>query len=637
MRPGLRILLVSLVIAGILIPLSADPVFLPSAVASHQMAKFQSYDEMIGFIKTQPSVCDSGNAPRPQPFVQALGPADNRLALVTAAGSTGYSTTNVQVQGVDELDTVKTDGQYIYTITNNTLVIVKANPADPGVVAKISNGGYLSGVFVYGESLVLIGGPNSGPYPAVMYKSSIAMMPSSSYYYWFSPTTSIWVYDISNIASPALTFSLKENGTYVGSRLIDNSVYLITTQYANLHNESVTLPARVVNGQLETTQPTEIYHSDVLDNGYSFTTVSRITLSHTPSENSESFLISSSGSLYVSMENIYLTSTIWTCNQETVIHRVNISNNGINYEATGTVHGQVMNQFSMDEYQGFFRVATTTWPYVPFRAVPVLANAGAGVATPGAAEVQSTPIGPTTNVYVLNMDLHNVGSVEGISPGETFYAARFFGDRAYLVTFQRVDPLFVVDLKDPYRPQVIGQLEITGVSDYLQPYDENHLIGFGKSSVNVTWENAALFQGLKFSLFDVTDPTHPIDTSDFLVGDRGSDSLALTDSHAVLFAHDLNLLVVPVEIAQISGTPTSQWESGTPVWQGAYVFTISPSGIVFRGGITHLSSGELPSYTNSDHFVTRSLYIGNVLYTISPAMVKMNSLTDLSDMGSVTL
>src|SRR6266851_3761089 len=269
MRPGLRILLVSLVIAGILIPLSADPVFLPSAVASHQMAKFRSYDEMIGFIKTQPSVCDSGNAPRPEPLVSnpgLLGQTD-RFALATATGSTGYSTTNVQVQGVDELDTVKTDGQYIYTITNNTLVIVKAGPADAGVVAKISNGESLSGVFVYGENLVLISGPNFGPYQGAVYRFSTGMIPS--YYYGFSPTTSLWVYDISNIANPALTFSLKENGTYVGSRLIDNSVYLITTQYANLHNDSVTLPARVVNGQLETAQPTAIYHSDVLDNAYS--------------------------------------------------------------------------------------------------------------------------------------------------------------------------------------------------------------------------------------------------------------------------------------------------------------------------------------------------------------------------------
>src|SRR6266849_428912 len=140
MRPGLRILLVSLVIAGILIPLSADPVFLPSAVASHQMAKFRSYDEMIGFIKTQPSVCDSGNAPRPEPLVSnpgLLGQTD-RFALATATGSTGYSTTNVQVQGVDELDTVKTDGQYIYTITNNALVIVKAYHANEAeVVSRI--------------------------------------------------------------------------------------------------------------------------------------------------------------------------------------------------------------------------------------------------------------------------------------------------------------------------------------------------------------------------------------------------------------------------------------------------------------------------------------------------------------------
>jgi inhibitor of cysteine peptidase len=332
--------------------------------------------------------------------------------------------------------------------------------------------------------------------------------------------------------------------------------------------------------------------------------------------------------MYVSNENIYLTSTIWNCQEQTVIHRVDISHGALSYEATGLVPGRVMNQFSMDENQGFFRVATTSWQYAP-----VFAFATTTVST-----TPSVSQGPTTNVYVLDMDLRTVGSIEGISPGETFYAARFFGDRAYLVTFQRVDPLFVIDLRDPYHPRVLGQLEITGVSDYLQPYDENHLIGFGKSSVNVTWENAALFQGLKFSLFDVTDPSHPVDMSDYLVGDRGSDSPALTDSHAILFDHNLNLLVVPVEIAQISGNTTYAWEYGTPVWQGAYVFNISPSGgIVFRGGITHLPAGELPSWNNTDHFVNRSLYIGEALYTISPAMVRMNSLTDLSDLGSVSL
>jgi len=212
------------------------------------------------------------------------------------------------------------------------------------------------------------------------------------------------------------------------------------------------------------------------------------------------------------------------------------------------------------------------------------------------------------------------------------------GDRAYLVTYQRMDPLFVIGLQDPSRPKVLGQLNITGVSDYLQPYDETHLIGLGKSSTNVTWENAALFQGLKFSFFDVSDPNHPIDTSNFLAGDRGSDSPALTDHRAVLFDQSLNLLVIPVEIAQAQQSSTYPWAYNPPVWQGAYVFNVTvQNGLAFRGGITHLPNGELPSYYNTGLFVDRALYIGGVLYTVSNSMVKMNSLADLTEIGSVSL
>ena len=229
-------------------------------------------------------------------------------------------------------------------------------------------------------------------------------------------------------------------------------------------------------------------------------------------------------------------------------------------------------------------------------------------------------------------------ALEGLSPGEMFYAARFMGDRAYLVTFQRMDPLFVIGLQDPTQPKVLGQLNIPGVSDYLQPYDETHLIGFGKSSTNVTWENAALFQGLKLSLFDVTDPSHPIDTSDYLVGDRGSDSPALTDHKSVLFDRSLNLLVIPLTIAQAQPSTTCTWCYNPLVWQGAYVFNVTvQDGIVFRGGITHLATGQLPSWNNSGFFVTRALYIGSVLYTISNNTVKMNSLSDLTELNSVNL
>jgi uncharacterized secreted protein with C-terminal beta-propeller domain len=238
----------------------------------------------------------------------------------------------------------------------------------------------------------------------------------------------------------------------------------------------------------------------------------------------------------------------------------------------------------------------------------------------------------------LDSGLHIIGRLEGLSPGEMFYAARFMGDRAYLVTFQRMDPLFVIGLQDPHQPKILGQLNVPGVSDYLQPYDETHLIGFGKSSENVTWENAALFQGLKLSLFDVTDPSHPIDTSNYLVGARGSDSPALTDHKSVLFDRSLNLLVIPLSIAQAQPSAASPWSYNPLVWQGAYVFSVTvQSGIVFRGGITHLPTGQLPSWYNSGFFVTRALYIGSALYTISNNMVKMNSLSDLTELNSVSL
>ncbi len=269
-----------------------------------------------------------------------------------------------------------------------------------------------------------------------------------------------------------------------------------------------------------------------------------------------------------------------------------------------------MNQFSMDENGGYFRVVTSNY------------DSG----------------GSQTNMYVLNLAMNRVGKLEGLSAGEVFYAARFMGDRAYLVTFKRLDPLFVVDLQDPSKPSLLGQLNVTGVSDYLQPYDNGHLIGIGKSAIDVAWENAALFRGLKLSLFDVSNPSSPTDTSDFTVGERGTDSPALTDQRTVLFDRTLDLLVLPIEVVgQIPPSLLAPGYSG-PVFQGAYVFQVTlQNGIVLRGSITHILNRELPSYTTSAYYVTRALYIGSVLYTISTAMIRMNSLTDLSELASVSL
>ena len=147
----------------------------------------------------------------------------------------------------------------------------------------------------------------------------------------------------------------------------------------------------------------------------------------------------------------------------------------------------MLNQFSMDEWNGCFRIATTR------------------------GHVSREGSSSTNNVYVLDSDLNVTGKLEGLAPGETIYSARFIGKRAYLVTFKKVDPFFVLDLSVPSDPKVLGALKIPGFSDYLHPYDENHVIGVGKNTVEADpgEGNFAWYQGMKVALFDVTDVANP--------------------------------------------------------------------------------------------------------------------------------
>jgi inhibitor of cysteine peptidase len=544
-----------------------------------------------------------------------------------------HSQTNVQVAGVDELDMVKTDGTYLYTVTNNTVAIVLADPTVARLLARVTVNGSIQGIFIDGSKLAIV----TQRYPYYSYLmggaslGTVQPQPSmgiSRPIFWGNDeTTSLWIFDVSNHSNPTLTTSLTVNGTMAGARLIGNYAYLVATQPVYCNGPPI-LPENVINDYAIQIAPLDIYHSDIADYGHSFTTVVGIDVSQSnPTPTSKVFLLGTSSTIYVSTNHIYLTQPLWNTYEQTAVHRISIDGADINYEATGTVTGHVLNQFSMDEYNGYFRIATNDYGYA--RPLP---------STSGSQPITYVQPVQHTNLYVLDSSLHIVGSLEGLSPGEAFYAARFMGDRAYLVTYQRMDPLFVIGLSNPLNPRVLGQLVISGVSDYLQPYDEYHLIGFGKSSTNVTWENAALFQGLKLSLFDVTDPTSPVDVSNFLAGDRGSDSPALTDHTAVLFEKSLNLLVIPVEIAQAQQSTTNPWSYNTMVFQGAYVFSVTlQNGIVFRGGITHLPPGELPTWNNSNLFVKRALYIGNVLYTVSDNKVMMNSLSDLSELRSISL
>ncbi len=454
-------------------------------------------------------------------------------------------------------------------------------------------------------------------------------------------TTFVKIYDISNRTNPELVETFSTSGDYLSSRMIGNYVYLVAGQLAyyrvevlpNITVDDVNLPKIGLNGTETGVSSSDIYYSNVTDNYFTFTTIAALNIENvTETPSSKTLLIGGTSTLYVSLDNIYVTQNVYDQTgygqTQTSIYRIHVENNTITPEAQGTVPGSILNQYSMDEYGDYFRVVTTTW------GSPITSTSPTIKPSNGTVTVVPISGGQQSNVYVLNMNLSIVGRLENLSQGENFHSARFMGDKCYLVTFMMTDPLFVIDLSNPAKPSESGNLTIPGYSDYLHPYDDNHLIGIGKETTASEQGYFAWYQGVKISLFDVSNVSNPVQIAKYTIGDRGTSSPVLSDPKAFLFDKSKNLLVIPVLEAKVdqSQYPPGQVPAGAygqPVWQGAYVFNISlDGGFTLEGKISHMENG-IDIY-NQDYYVQRSLYIENVLYTISNAKVQLNNLEDLS-------
>jgi len=569
------------------------------------LKKFSSYEELKTFIKASSRVRHYyyQESSRGGSLLSATFSGESRSALKSLWGlesnalvvdAPSYSKTNIQVEGLDEADVIKTDGEYIYLISGKNLTIVKAYPAEEAeILFQIELNGTLKGAFINGDKLVVF-----------------------EETYINGTLTRIKVYNVSDRENPDLKRDYFTDGNYFNSRMIGDYVYVVINYGARLVEDEVALPKFYSNRGVEEIDTSEIYYSDVPDYSYTFTTIVAVNVQNDEEEPThESILLGAARGVYVSLNNIYIT---FPAGEMTLIYRIHIEGNIIEFAASGKVLGYVLNQFSMDEYQGYFRIATTS------RREATSQN----------------------NVYILDMDLSIVGRLEGLAPGEKIYSARFMGDRCYLVTFRKVDPLFVIDLTNPGNPKVLGKLKIPGYSDYLHPYDENYIIGVGKETVAAEQGDFSWYQGVKISLFDVSDVENPKEIDKYEIGDRGTDSPVLKDHKAFLFDKSKNLLVLPVLVAEING---EKYSNGVPpnrrgdyVWQGAYVFDISlDEGLVLKGGITHLDDDadlvKSGYYFSSSYSVKRSLYIDNVLYTISDKKIKMNSLDTLDEINEVEL
>lgn len=498
-----------------------------------------------------------------------------------------YSTTNVQVAGVDEADVMKTDGKYMYAVSGEYVLILRAYPPEEAkLLSRISLGrAGLREVFVSGDKLVVLS--------CALDNSSIHAYDYTPFGKWFplsqiTKLTSIMVYDISDRANPILRRELSVDGSYFNSRMIGDYAYVVISKPAYVINDTVAMPTFYVGGRAKHVRATEVYYVDTDCASYSFTTVIAINVQDDREEPKYlTILMGSASCMYVSLNNIYVTFPKRTKSGElTAIYRIRVKDGDMVAEANGTVPGSVLNQFSMDEYGDHFRVATTK---------------GLGWRS-------------TNNIYVLDMNMNIVGKLEGLAQGERIYSARFMGKRCYLVTFREIDPFFVIDVGDPTKPKVLGELKIPGFSSYLHPYDENYVIGVGMENWSV-----------KISLFDVTDASSPAEVSKYIIRDRSS-TLVLNNHKAFLFDKSRDILVIPVTVRGWNGS----------AWQGAYVFNVSPhKGITFRGGITH--QRKTNNVLNNELLIKRAFYIDHILYTVSDKKVKMNDVESLETVNEVEL
>jgi uncharacterized secreted protein with C-terminal beta-propeller domain len=623
---------------------------------SYDIKTFSSYNELLNFLESNYQNYNNYNylfngregAPRimlPDSEAAKSGANDDDLG---GGSSDGFSSTNIQVEGVDEPDTVKTDGTYLYVLANQTLYIIEAYPADEAnILSKISfkDDVYISNFFMNNDYLIVFG--SSYNYP-ILYEKSIrdngeiedVVIEDKP---WDVSTSVIIIYDISDRENPVVKKDIEIDGSYFDSRMIGNYVYIISTEHTyyiyriNDGNGLLCIPEIKIDNNITKIPYDDIYYVDTPELVDTMTHVIAINL-ETMKVDEKSFLIGVSQTMYVSINNIYLVYTKYDYNiqpliggtyessdETTMIHKINIDTGEINYQTKGEVPGHVLNQFSMDEYNGYFRIATTigyTWDeYNP----------------------------STNNIYILDENLERISEIEDISPGEQIYSTRFTGDKAYIVTFKNIDPFFTIDLSDARNPRVIGYLKIPGFSTYLHPYDDNHIIGIGKDTIASSDPSFAWYQGLKIALFDVSNFENPKELDKVIIGDRGTDSSALYDHKAFLFDREKELLVIPISLHEISEEIKNQYNEepasayGEFTYQGAYVYKLNLDGFEYIGRITHMSEEEKQTtefwwyWYKSSSYISRSQYIGNVLYTISDKMVKMNNLEGLSEINCLNL
>lgn len=616
-----------LALAGMLLIIPSCSSSPPKTPGPAKLVPFSSPEELLDYFREQASDLNRRGGPLlfggQFNWPSAPGAGD---AAGSAEGSESFTTTNLQEPGVDESDLVKCDGTYLYIAKADSLRIVRATPrSEMAEIGRLDLDVHIHSMYLLDSKVILLGQRHSyGPPGGI----EILMWPP---YY---PASELTVYevDVADPTVPQITGQIELDGSLVTSRLTNGRLIVVMTSVpelpenptrtniADMTLEEVLPGARWSGGEGIAVDYSDVFHP-VVPNGFYLLTVVTLDAHDVETMVASTAVMASAGTIYASPQALYLTDTDYDPDDHyrafTAVHKLAFDSQGAaKYTASGSVPGRLLNQFSLGEYEGYLRLATH-------------------VSDPGFSgpfnSILATPPEPYNAVYVLAEaadKLEVVGSIEDIAPGEQIYAARFLGKRGFLVTFEQIDPLFVIDLGDPQHPQVLGMLEIPGYSDYLHLFDEDHLIGVGRSVRPAPW-GGVLPDAVQLSLFDVADWAHPALVQQVEIGGPNSISdVSFTHKAFTLLAEE-GLLAIPAQLQEDS----SEALDYLPEFVGVLCFHVDPT-----AGFADLGRLECVNGDPFGYFEwRRGAFIGDGLYAVSPAGVRAAPLADLTDDIAITL
>lgn len=534
--------------------------------------------------------------------------------------SSDYSMTNVQVDGVDEADIVKTDGEFIYYISNQKIYILSKNLELVFTIDNINNEKEKfipKELYINNDKLIILGNYSKFSTNNISNKNTEIIDIDESQEILTDDViinsenfAKAMVYDINKKDSPKLIREVGLDGFYINSRMINDNIYFVSSKnilYNNNLKDEEILP--YTEDSIRDENKKMISYSDIAYfkdvNTYNYMIVGGFNINNSEEVQTETFF-GASDNIYANKENLYITELKIENNMDkTIIYKFKLGENGIILECKGEVEGYLNNQFSMDEYEGNLRVATT------ISKNEIYYDSTDSTDT---TIVMGTNQDVSNKLTILDDNLKEIGKIENMAQDEKIYAVRFIGKIGYIVTFKQTDPLFVIDLSDPTNPIIKGELKIPGYSSYLHPYDDTHIIGIGYN----TKENSSggiVNTNMKISMFDISDLENPREMYTMDIGEEYVYS-ELEYNHKALFINkDKNLIGFPL------------------TYNGKNSFILIK--INLENGFEKYN--EITKELNYKTNINRGIYINSVFYTLAENEIISYDLNTMKEQNKLEL